>query len=226
MRSIKRIILLFPAASLVACGGGGGSSDSGTVTVFPIEAAVTSYLTSPRNFTTTHTDSTNGDVYTLDYAHSPGADSTFEGSPAKTVSLTINLKRNGTPLSTSTQVDYFQTSPFRSLGTIDNTGEYTVMANQVALPATAKVDDSGNLHTSTTYSDSSKATVTATSVATWNLQRASPTTAFFCANSVVKSTDGSPDLTGSECYKIDANGNVTGNRITISFSGQTRVFTN
>lgn len=226
MRGAKTIILSLPVACLVACGGRGGSSGDPAVTMFPVESAVIAYLTSPRSFTTTYTDPANGDVYTLGYVHTPGTDSNFEGNPAKTVRLAIDLKKNGTQIGTSSQDDYFQTSPFKSLGTIDNTGEYTVVSNQAALPATAKVGDGGNLHTSTTYTNDTKSAISATSVATWNLQAATGDTAYFCANSTVKSTDGSPDVSGSECYRINATGAVVGNRITINTNGQTLVFTN
>jgi hypothetical protein len=227
MRRAKKTILSLPVVFLVACGGGSsGDPAPAAATVFPIESAVIGYLTSPRSFTTSYTDPATGDVFSFDYVHTPGADSTFEGSPSKTVTLTIDLKRNGVSQGASSQVDYFQTSPFKSLGTIDNTGQYAVVSNQVPLPATAKVGDGGSLHTSTTYTNSSKSAISETSVATWDLQAGPANTAYFCANSTVKYMDGTPDVSGSECYRIDAGGAVVGNRLTITTNGQTRVFTN
>ncbi|MEN3366346.1 MAG: hypothetical protein V7606_3620, partial [Burkholderiales bacterium] len=209
----KKVVSLLPVAFLVACGG--GSSGDDTVTVFPIEGAVTTYLTTPRSFTANYTDPQNNDVFVLGYVHTPGADSSFEGNAAKTVNVAVEIKRNGVQVSQSSQVDYFQTSPFRYLGSIDGGGEYSVAANQAALPTTASVGATGNFYTGTSYTNSTKSTVTGTQTTVWSLQRDTPSTALFCTNSTFKST-GNPDLTSSECYKINASGTVIGNRISLS----------
>jgi hypothetical protein len=230
VRSVIKIIPALPVAFLVACGS--GSSDNPApeaATTFPIEAAVVSYLTSSQSFMTTYRDPANNDVYTLAYNHVPGANLPFEvDQSARLVLLTIDLRRNGVQLfPPRSQTDFFQNSPsFKYLGTIEDNGDYTVAANHAALPATAKVGDSGNLFTSTTYADNSKAAKRGTTVATWDLQADTANTALFCFNSTAKFTDGSPDISGSECYKVDTSGKVVGNKITMPVNGKTLVFTN
>jgi hypothetical protein len=58
--------------------------------------------------------------------------------------------------------------------------------------------------------------VKGTAAAKWEVIPAdTANAACFCVSSTVTFTDGRPATSGSECYKIDANGAVIGNRITI-----------
>jgi hypothetical protein len=102
--------------------------------------------------------------------------------------------------------------------------EYTVAANQIAIPATGKAGDVGSLST-TTYSSNAKAVILATTTATWELQADTPSTAWLCVNTTVRPTTGGT-IIGSECYKINSNGNVVGNKLTIGINGNAITFTN
>lgn len=207
---------------LTGCGGGG---DAGTVSVatFPLDSAAQSFLTSSHNFTANYTDPTNGDLYTLAYGFTPGNDSSFEGQTAKTANFTLSLNKNGSPFTTTSEIIYFQIGPVKSLGVTLGTGEYIVTANQVALPASGKVGDIGNLDTKTFYTNNTKSTSTATEVDTWSLQADTATTAYLCANSSISYTVGI-NVSGSECYKINTSGAILGNKVTIAINGKSVTF--
>lgn len=229
MSFYKKVGLVVISAALAACGGGGGDSSSPAPvapTTFPIEAAVSGFLTSSSAFTTNYTDPDNGDVYTLSYGYAPSGDATFEGMPAKTGVTTQNFKLNGAFLGSATTTSYFQLSPVKSLGGTGS-GIYGVSGTQTPYPATGKVGDLGSTGTSTIYTDSTKSKIAATAMSTWELSAAdSATTAYFCFNNTIKYTNGNPDVHSSQCYKIDTKGIVIGNKITMTINGEVLKFVN
>ncbi|MEO5661633.1 MAG: hypothetical protein ABIQ90_17845, partial [Polaromonas sp.] len=88
----------------------------------------------------------------------------------------------------------------------------------------AKVGDSGSLGTLTLYTNASKTTVLTTTQSSWTLEADTATSAFGCANSVLKNAAGVQTGTAAGCYKIDTNGNALGMRFTLSVAGKTLVF--
>lgn len=228
---MKKISLLLTSIGiLTACGGGGdGGGTAATATTssvtYPLDSAVTAFFNSSHSFTSSYTDPSTKDVYTLTYGYAPGGDSAFEGKAAKTATLTINVKKNGTQVATSSGTVYFQIGPFKRLGAILGTGEYSVVTNQAVLPASAKAGDIGNLDTATEYTSSNKIQISSTSVDTWELQADTANTAYFCINSTSKSPDGSAS-SSAECYKINASGAVIGNKFTLVENGKSITFVN
>ncbi len=229
MSFYKKVGFVAISVALTACGGGGGDNSSpapAAPATFPIEAAVSGFLTSSSAFTTNYTDPDNGDIYTLSYGYAPSGDATFEGVPAKTGVTTQNFKLNGGFLGAATTTSYFQLSPVKSLGGTGS-GIYGVAGTQTAYPATGKVGDLGSTGTSTIYTDSTKSKVAATAISTWELSAAdSATTAYFCFNNTIKYTNGNPDAHSSQCYKIDTKGIVIGNKITMTINGEVLKFVN
>jgi hypothetical protein len=115
-------------------------------------------------------------------------------------------------------------SPFKFVGDVitagAGAGRYSVYANQVALPATALVGASGSLDTETAYTYSTKMTVNSTSVETWDLSQATASTGWLCDNVTSTPAGGGSATNFSQCYQVDASGNVLALKIVVRVSGQ------
>jgi hypothetical protein len=210
--------LLIALPLLTSCGGGSSSS-----TVFPIDAAASAFYGSSRTFSVSNNDT--ADTYTITYNLTPGADMVFESVTARTLTYAATLEENGIPVEASGGTDYFQTSPYRYLGTLYNDNTYEVAANQAALPATASIGNSGAFYTSTTYTDSSKSTIEDTSVVRWSLEDdpSSRSRANFCVSNATTFVDGSDPLTTSTCLQIDESGSILGIRLSYFYADGTSV---
>ena len=82
----------------------------------------------------------------------------------------------------------------------------------------------GSLGVLTVYSNSAKATVLRTAESTWTLEADTSTSAYLCANSVVKAGSGAAEGTSAGCFQINTAGAVTGIRWTLAVEGKTLVF--
>jgi hypothetical protein len=63
-----------------------------------------------------------------------------------------------------------------------------------------------------------------TQEATWTLEADTATTAFLCANTTAKETDGQVMATTAGCYKISTAGTVVGIKWTVAVAGKTLKF--
>ncbi len=215
------------AALLSACGGGGGDAAPAATPVaaasFPLDAAYTKAMTNGVSLNGTAID--GADTYTMSLSITPATDAVFEGVVRKKSIQALTMKKNGSVLISETINVYYGVNPFTSYGASYSNGTYAVQTTiGGAFPATAKVGDSGSLGTLTLYTSSSKATIESTAQSTWTLEADTATTAFGCANVVIKNASGVQTGTSAGCYKIDTNGNVLGMRLTISVPGLTLVF--
>jgi hypothetical protein len=72
---------------LNSCGGGIGDENGPVASTlpFPIAAAISAYKQASHSFTLSATDSSNNS-YTFAFSFTPGATTTFEGSPAQSAS--------------------------------------------------------------------------------------------------------------------------------------------
>lgn len=165
-------------------------------------------------------------MYDLSYVYTPGGDTVFEGKAAKSATLESTFKKNGVNLTqgANRETRYFQIGPFASLGSTLGSGEYIVRENQLSLPATGKVGDWSFMNIATSYTDSSKATVYATSGATWEVQADTATTAYICAKFLAKFSNGGSIQESMECYKTDASGAILGNKVTAVIGTKTVSF--
>lgn len=190
---------------------------------FPLDAAYAKAVTTGVSLNGTAVD--GADTYTMSLSIAPAADGTFEGVVRKKSIESLTIKKNGS-VTGVTNIDlYYSLNPFTTQGASYSDGTYAVQTTTSgAFPATAKVGDSGSLGTLTTYTSSSKATVQSTAQSTWTLEADTATTAFGCANSVIKNASGAQTGTAAGCYKIDTNGNALGMRFTLSVAGKTLVF--
>ena len=209
------------ALSLSACGGGGGySGNVPSALDFKVDSAVSAYASTAHQFNLTGV--LNGVTYTASFSLTPGAPGTFEGKPASTSVQTVALRSNGTLAAETTTTSYFATNPYyAAYGSVDQVdGGYSVFNQTANLPVTARVGQSGPLGTGIDYADIRKTQVTDTSTVTWSLEADTASTALLCVNTVIP---GTPAITGSECYRVDANGTLSGLVLKVTFNGRTLI---
>lgn len=194
-----------------------------SIPTFPLDAAYTKAMTSGVNLSGTAID--GADTYTMSMYITPAADEFFEGAASKKAIETLTMKKNGAVVVTDTMSLYFSINPMTTKGALYSNGSYAVQTSTLGgFPTAAKVGDSGSLGTVTQYSNSSKATVLSTTQSTWTMEADTASTAFGCANSVLRDASGAQMGTTAGCYKIDTSGNVLGMRYTITAPGKTLVF--
>ena len=93
------------------------------------------------------------------------------------------------------------------------------------IPKIASIDDSSTYLTEEVYSDSSKRKKIKAYTQTWSLKKESNRTAWLCIESsenLLLSYD--PDGTSTECYKINAKGDILDSNVTIN--GDESIFFN
>lgn len=210
---------------LAACGGGGSDSSSTQISsaAFPVRSAIAAFLTTSHQFNLSATDSASGDVYTLAYSYTPAGSGTFEGQAALTTNYAAVVKKNGVTAASVSGVAFAHPTFMYPLGNVNSSGEYTVYANQVPYPETAKVGDVGSVATGTEYTDSTKTSIVLTSTETFSIEPDTASSAFICNNETLREADSST-ATGAECYKIDTSGDVIGAKFTIFVSGKSITF--
>lgn len=196
----------------------GAGAGAGTIPVtgssgptVPIEPAISSLYSTPHHFDKPNNiDPRNGDNYSVVADYTPGADTVFEGVAVKTVAITRDVTKTGTPLPRSSQTDFFQISPYKLIGTTfpGQNNFYVVASAQIALPPTGKPGDTGNFYNSTTYDSAAKNFVVATSTQTWKVSADTDTSVIFCIDSVVTTVGVAGTKTKSDCYRIDTNGTI------------------
>ena len=194
-----------------------------SVLSFPLDAAYAKAVTTGVSLNGTAVD--GADTYTMSLSITPATDEIFEGVVRNKSIESLTIKKNGSVLGVSGIDLYYSLNPFTTQGARYSDGTHAVQTSTTgAFPATAKVGDSGALGTLTVYTNASKTTVLSTSLSTWTLEADTATTAFGCANSVIKNAAGAQTGTAAGCYKIDTNGNALGMRFTLSVAGKTLVF--
>lgn len=214
-------------AFLAACGGGSDSAPpnpttSGTTT-FPLNAAYTKAVTNGISLSGTAVD--GADTWNMTMSLTPASDEVFEGVVRKKAIQSLTIKKNGVVLTATSIQSYYSLNPFATQGARYSDGTYAVQTSTTgAFSTAAKVGDSGPLGILTLYTNTSKTSIQGTTESTWTLEADTATTAFGCANSIVKNAAGAQTSTASGCYKIDTKGNALGMRYTLSIAGKTLVF--
>lgn len=190
---------------------------------FPLDAAYTKAVTNGVSLSGTAVD--GADTWTMTVSLTPASDEAFEGVVRKKALQSLTIKKNGTVLAASTIQSYFSFNPFATQGARYSDGTYAVQTSTTgSFASAAKVGDSGSLGILTLYTNANKTSVQATTEATWTLEADTATTAYGCANSIVKNSAGVQTGTAAGCYKIDTNGNALGMRYTLAVAGKTLTF--
>jgi hypothetical protein len=168
---------------------------------------------------------TNGaNTYTIQTSYTPGAAAVFEGLQASTFTQSGSISVNGVVTGGVTSgVSYISLSPYKNLGYVDSNGQYTVFANQQALPTNATVGQSGAFDTDTVYTNNTKAVVYATDTESWSLLSDTSTTAWLCNNDT-NAVVGTSAVVITNCYKVDTTGNILALKVIMPINGTTLTF--
>lgn len=224
---ITRYLTILLALTLSACGSGGGGGAPATstspTTTFPFASAVSAFMQASHNYNLSAVS--GADTYSLQINFTPGTQQQlFEGHLSSTMAESIIIKKNGVVALTYSDTGYFDVSPYKDWGDIASDGSYTVAAGQQALPSNASVGQSGSFETTTTYTNSTKTSIASTDTEVWSLESDTAATAWVCINSTTTYTNGSPTVSGGECFKADQSGNVSAMKFSIYVSGQSLTF--
>lgn len=206
------------ALLLAACGGGGDDGPPIADVEFPVAAGVSTYVLSAHQYDLKGT--LDGVEFTMHYTYTPEVPAVFEGQPASAALQAMTLSAAGMSEQTTVRA-YFNASPYRPFGSTDLTdGGYAVFSLVADLPARARVGDAGPFGTERDYADASKTQLLGTADVSWSLEADTATTALFCINVAYAAA---PDVSGSECYRVDAAGQVLGMVIKVQVLGKTLV---
>jgi hypothetical protein len=229
MKHQLQVLLLSLSASLLAaCGGGGSDAGAPTapVTTFPLLAGYTALTAAGGTNNYAITGSCNGSATVADSA---AVASTFEGVTgySTTTTATINLTNCTPAASTSSGTTYYDGN-YAPLGTLDSGGEYgKVLSVPPPLPASVKVGDASVYATVTTYTDSTKTTVTGSRVLSYVIEADTSSTAI--VNVISKDYDTANTLffTQQSRYRMAADGKLTSTTIDAQYnsSGAHLLFT-
>lgn len=212
-RKMGRFLAMIMAVLLAACGGG-GSSDGPVVSTatFQTRTALSNSTQDTRSspFQVTGTISGINVAGSGIVTESPVTSTTFEGKSAlrKLTNTTMELTRSGQsiPLSWSS-ASYFD-SNYNPMGYVSDDA-YVVMSNNVTIPNTARVNDTGVLYTASIYLDSSKTTLLGTETASYVLAPDTASTALLKITTIEKDTSGNTVSTSTAAYRITPAGDIT-----------------
>lgn len=222
----KSFLTALGAAALTACGGGGGDTPAGSAAtstaMFPIETAFQLLINQPQNFNLSATY--QGQSFQLSWATNPQANASFEGAVRRARQSVVTLRSGGAVIGTSSEISYYDLTAAKPIGTVASDGSYTLITPLATFPSSATVGMQGVGWTSVTYFDASKAIKTGDGTLNWSLDADTATTAWLCGNSVNHFTNGSSNVTSSECYKINTSGQILGAKATVVSQGVTLNF--
>lgn len=221
----KSFLTVLGAAALTACGGGGDAPAGGaaiSTATFPIETAFQSLINQSHNFNLTATY--QGQSFLLSLARNPLANTSFEGAVRRATQSVGTLRSGGAVVNTISQISYFDLTAAKPVGSVSSDGSYSLITALATFPSSTTVGMQGVGWTSVTYSDASKSIKTEDETLNWSLDADTTTTAWLCGNSVTHFTNGSSNVTSSECYKINTGGQILGAKATVVSQGVTLNF--
>lgn len=210
---------------LVACGGGGDSSlSTAPPATFNAEAAFSKVLAGGFPLSGLKAVDRDGVRYTASLTYGSLPDGTFLDRPARRSLQTAVVERVGVGAMTTTTIIYYETGPARVLGTLNADARTTVFLTRGDLPTAATVGQSGPFSQGTAYASPALGEPAGTESLDWSIEPDAGTTAFACLTSVSRSM-GSV-ATEKDCFRIDADGNISGGKISIDRPGLSLNFQN
>lgn len=197
-----------------------GNTNQNIVTQYPVETAMLNIYTKARSQTLTATVDNQNIV--ADITVTPKGTMVFNGKQVQGAEVSTLTKSNKQVIDQSVSTNYYTLNPLMFYGFTSNSGEYSVATQSTAIPKTAKIGDNNQLITENVYSDSSKRSKTGVYNQSWSLMQDSSNTAWLCIDtSANKLLSVDPDGTTSECYKINARGDILSSRLTLNTPTQT-----
>lgn len=184
------------------------------VTQYPVEAALLNIYTraySDRLYTLI-----DDQLFVVDTQITPKGVMDFDNKQVQGAEAVATTIVNDQVVDKSVSINYFTLDPLVFHGFTSDADEYSIATQTQPIPKIASINESSTYLTEQVYSDSSKRKHLKTYTQTWSLKRESNDTAWFCIESsenLLLSDDN--DGPATECYKINAQGDILASKITI-----------
>lgn len=218
LMTIKILGISAAVAGLSACAGmpsSGQNTGQNIVTQFPVEAAILNIYTKSRSESLTAI--VGNQTMTADVRVIPKGNVSFNNRAVKAADVSTINKMNNQITDHSIATNYFTLNPLTFYGFTDNKGQYSIATQTSAIPKMASVGASNMLIKEDVYRDSSMRSKIGTYNQSWSLARDSNNTAWFCINTTDNLLANQPrEGTSSECYKINARGDVLASKVTLT----------
>ncbi len=204
-------LLVAVSVGLSACAGGmsGGSTPGNSnniVTQYPAKARSQSLVANVGN-----------QKASADIKVTPKGSMVFNNKQVQGAEVNTINKVNNQVTDQSVAINYFTLNPLVFHGFTDSSGKYSISNQTTTIPKMATVGSSSKLITEDVYADRSMRQKIGTYNQDWSLSRDSNNTAWFCIETsanLLLSND--PNGSSSECYKINARGDILDSKVTIS----------
>ncbi|MDN3442564.1 hypothetical protein QL898_13085 [Psychrobacter sp. APC 3279] len=230
-------ICISAGLGLSACATGIGGTATGNtnqnnssdkvVTQYPVETALLNIYTKQRSEKLVAT--VGGQSVAADIQITPKGSMRFNNKMVQGAEVSTISTVNQQITDQSVAINYFTLDPLVFHGFTDSTGEYSIANQTTSIPKMATIGDSNQLITENVYADSSMRQKTATYKQDWSLTQDTNNTARLCietSGNLLLTSDAAG--TSSECYKINAKGDVLSSKVTLtqpSKNGATKLMT-
>ena len=219
MKTLGLCIVAGLGLSACASGIGGGTTvntnPNNVVTQYPVETAMLNIYTKQRSeklIAIVDNQSASADIQITPKGSLQFNNKAVQGAEVNTINKVNNRITNQ-----SVAINYFTLNPLVFHGFTESTGTYSLSSQTTVIPKMATVGDSSKLMTETVYADSSMRKKIGSYEQDWSLTRDTNSTAWLCIeNSKNLSLSSDPIGSSSECYKINAKGDVLASKVTLS----------
>jgi len=213
-------LLVAVSVGLSACAGGinGGTTadnSNNIVTQYPVEAAMLNIYTKAHSQNLVAT--VGNQTASADIKVTPKGSMVFNNKQVQGAEVNTINKVNNQVTDQSVAINYFTLNPLVFHGFTDSSGKYSLSNQTTTIPKMATVGSSSKLITEDVYADRSMRQKIGTYNQDWSLTRDSNNTAWFCietSGNLLLNND--PNGSSSECYKINARGDILDSKVTIS----------
>lgn len=206
---------LSACASGMTSGTTGNNNQNDIVTQYPVEAAMLNIYTKQRSenlVAVVGNQSVSADIQVT-----PKGSMRFNNKAVQGAEVNTLNKVNNQITEQSVAINYFTLNPLVFHGFTDSTGRYSISNQTTAIPKRARVGESSKLITENVYANSSMQKKVGTYNQDWSLSQDTNNTAWLCietSSNLLVNDD--PNGTTSECYKINAQGDILASKVTLS----------
>jgi hypothetical protein len=219
MKTLGLCIVAGLGLSACASGIGGGTTvntnPNNIVTQYPVETAMLNIYAKQRSeklVAIVGNQNASADIQITPKGSIQFNNKAVQGAEVNTIN-----KVNNRITDQSIAINYFTLNPLVFHGFTDSTGKYSLSNQTTIIPKMATVGDSNKLITETVYADSSMRKKIGSYEQDWALTRDTNNTAWLCienSKNLLLSSD--PVGSSSECYKINAKGDILASKVTLS----------
>ncbi|WP_296244310.1 MULTISPECIES: hypothetical protein [unclassified Psychrobacter] len=222
MKKLGLIVAVSVGLSACASGMNGGTTPGNSnnhsnsiVTQYPIETAMLNIYTKARSQSLVAT--VGNQTASADIKVTPKGSMVFNNKQVEGAEVNTINKVNNQVTDQSVAINYFTLNPLVFHGFTDSSGKYSLSNQTTTLPKMATVGSSSKLITEDVYADRSMRKKIGTYHQDWSLSRDSNNTAWFCIETSANLLlNNDPNGSSSECYKINARGDILDSKVTIN----------